>query len=118
MKSNELLARTVLFKQVKTLIEQSRRRVAVSVNAELTLLYWHVGKAISQDVLANKRAEYGRQVVSGLAADLTTAFGKGWGERHLRTCVQMTDTFPDVSIVHTLCAELSWSQQTADKPTP
>ncbi len=100
---------TPLFEQVKSLIEQSRRSVAVSVNAELTLLYWHVGKTISQDLLDNKRAEYGLGVVTALATELTLLFGKGWGARHLRGCIQMADTFPDISIVHTLCAQLSWS---------
>ncbi len=48
-----------------------------------------------------------------LATELTQEFGKGWSSRHLHTCLhtclQMADTFPDEAIVHTLCAQLSWS---------
>ena len=32
---------------IKMLIEQSRQNVAVSVNAEITMLYWQVGKRIN-----------------------------------------------------------------------
>jgi len=33
-----------LFSDIRAMIESSRRRVAVSVNAELSLLYWNVGR--------------------------------------------------------------------------
>jgi hypothetical protein len=98
-----------LFEQVKTLIEQSRRNVAVSVNAELTLLYWHVGKAISQDLLANKRAEYGKQVVSVLARQLVSDYGNGFSEKKLRRMMQFADVFSDLSIVVSLTRQLSWT---------
>lgn len=109
MQPTEFPATSALLYEVKSLIDQSRRRVAVSVNAELTLLYWQVGRAINQNLLANKRADYGKQVVATLAEQLTQTIGKGWGVRQLRTCMQMADVFSDVSIVHTLCAQLSWS---------
>ena len=33
--------------EVKQLIAQSRQNVAVAVNAEITLLYWNIGKRIN-----------------------------------------------------------------------
>ncbi|MBO0932281.1 PDDEXK nuclease domain-containing protein [Fibrella aquatilis] len=109
MQSTDSIALAALFEQIKKLIDQSRRQVAVSVNTELTLLYWQVGQIINLNLLENKRAAYGQQVISGLADQLTQAIGKGWGARHLRTCMQLAGVFPDRSIVHTLCAQLSWS---------
>ena len=91
------------------MIAQARQRVAVSVNAELTWLYWQIGYTINQNLLGNSRGEYGQQAVATLSGQLTRAFGKGWSTQHVRTCMQMADTFPDAAIVHTLCAELSWS---------
>jgi hypothetical protein len=35
-----------LFGDVTTLIEDARGRVAVTVNAELTMLYWGIGRRI------------------------------------------------------------------------
>lgn len=98
-----------LFGEVKLLIESSRQRVAVSINAELTQLYWRVGRAIGTQVLGSERGAYGERVVPALATALTQEFGKGWSSRHLYTCVQMAEVFADEAIVHTLCAQLSWS---------
>ncbi len=91
---------------VKKLIEQSRQTVAVAVNAELTSLYWHVGQRSTDDVLGNERAGYGQQVVKSLAGQLTEAYGKGWGEKQLRQCMQFAADFPDESIVYALRIQL------------
>ncbi len=87
-----------LFASIKELIEQSRQQVAVAVNAEITLLYWKVGKHINDEVLDNERAEYGKQVVASVAQQLTTSYGKGWGEKQLRQCMQFAQAFADEQI--------------------
>lgn len=94
---------------IKLLIEQSRHNVALAVNAEITLLYWHVGKRINDEVLKNNRAEYGKQIVVSLARQLTEEYGKGWGEKQLRQCIQFASVFPDEQIVYALRRELSWT---------
>ncbi|OFX16975.1 MAG: hypothetical protein A2033_13825 [Bacteroidetes bacterium GWA2_31_9] len=63
--------------EIIQLIEQSRQRVAVSVNAELSMLYWQIGKRIRTEILNNERAEYGKQIVSILSGQLTEEYGKG-----------------------------------------
>lgn len=62
---------------IKTLIEQSRNNVALAVNAEITLLYWKVGKRINDEVLGNERAEYGKQIVYALSKQLINDYGSG-----------------------------------------
>jgi predicted nuclease of restriction endonuclease-like (RecB) superfamily len=99
-----------LLTDIRGLVESSRQRVAVGVNAELSLLYWSVGKRINDEILGNERAEYGKQIVVSLARQLTSEYGKGWSERQLIYCRQFAQSFPDQQIPHTLCAELSWSQ--------
>jgi len=47
-----------LLRDLRTLIESARERVAQQVNEELVALYWTVGKRIREDVLKIKRAEY------------------------------------------------------------
>lgn len=83
-----------LLDDVVALIEQSKRRVALTVNCEVTLLYWRVGKAINQELLQEQRGEYGEQVVSSLASQLTNSYGKGWSKRKLWHCVRVANTFP------------------------
>ncbi|MCR4932249.1 MAG: DUF1016 N-terminal domain-containing protein, partial [Bacteroidales bacterium] len=57
------------------MINQTRNRVAVNVNAELTLMYWHIGERINREVLGNERAEYGKQIVAQVARQLQEEFG-------------------------------------------
>ena len=100
---------TPLLIEIQQLIADARTRVATTVNAELTLLYWQIGKRINAEILQGQRAEYGKQVIAALAQQLTDEYGKGWGSRQLRDCLRIAEVFPDEKIVHTLCAQLSWS---------
>ncbi len=73
------------------------------------MLYWHIGKRINDEILRNERAEYGKQIVSALAHQLTLEYGKGWGEKQLRQCIQFASVFPDEQIVYALRIQLSWT---------
>ncbi|MDP2751324.1 MAG: PDDEXK nuclease domain-containing protein, partial [Rhodocyclaceae bacterium] len=70
---------------------------------------WRIGRRINTEVLRGERADYGKQVILTIARNLMIEYGKGWGERQLRYCLRIAETFPDEKIVHTLCAQLSWS---------
>ncbi len=94
---------------IKTLIEQSKQQVAVAVNATITLLYWQVGNRINSEILKDKRAEYGKEIISTLSRQLELEYGNGWSKRHLHHCVRFAEIYPDINIVHTLCTQLSWS---------
>ncbi len=107
--SKELINDNDFINGIKKLIEKSRQNVALAVNAEITLLYWHIGKRINGEVLKNNRAEYGKQIVATLARQLTEEYGKGWGEKHLRQCMQFANVFADEQIVYALRRELSWT---------
>ncbi len=107
--SGNLLHNRGLFSEIKSLIDESRQRVASAVNAELTALYWNIGKRIKTDILKNERAEYGKQVVATLSQQLTLAYGKGWSEQQLRHCLRFAETFPNKEIVYALRIELSWT---------
>ena len=98
-----------LIVDIKALIEQSKRQIATSVNSTMTMLYWQVGNRIKTDILQNKRAEYGQEIVRQLSAELTEQFGKGWSEKQLRHCLRFAEIFPDFQIVSTLWRQLTWS---------
>jgi predicted nuclease of restriction endonuclease-like (RecB) superfamily len=98
-----------LLVDVRLLIDAARHRVASTINAELTQLYWQIGNRVNVELLQGQRAEYGKQVIAELAKQLTTEFGKGWSERQLRYCLRIAEVFPDAQILHTLCSQLSWS---------
>jgi DUF1016 N-terminal domain len=108
--SNDLSQQSnFLFQEIRQLIDTAKQRAAIAINAEITLLYWQVGKRIQTEVLQDQRAEYGKQVIIALSKHLTQTYGKGWSERQLHYCILIAEVFPDREILHTLCAKLSWS---------
>ena len=98
-----------LLAEVRSLIDAARQRVAVTVNAELTLLYWRIGQRINVEILQGQRADYGQRIVATLSAQLTREYGKGWGEKQLHHCLRLAETFPDEEILSALRRELSWT---------
>ena len=98
-----------LSNDVKTLIDSARQRAAVAVNAELTLLYWQVGRRINSEILKGERAEYGKAIIPDLARQLTILYGKGWTQRNLANMVLFSEAFSDPNILHALSAKLSWT---------
>ena len=99
----------LIISDIRELIERAKLRTATAVNAELTMLYWHIGQRLQTEVLGGDRAEYGKQTIVILSQQLVREYGKGWSERQLWLCLKMATTFPHQEIVNTLCTELSWS---------
>jgi predicted nuclease of restriction endonuclease-like (RecB) superfamily len=62
---------TTLLTDLKTRVRAAQLRAAVSVNRELILLYWDIGKIIIE---SQKTKGYGKQVVERLAGDLQKEF--------------------------------------------
>ena len=99
-----------LVDDLRQIINQTRNRVAVNVNAELTLMYWHIGERINREVLVNERAEYGKQIVATVSRQLQSEYGdKGFEPRTIRRMMQFASLFPDIQIVTPLVTQLSWT---------
>ena len=98
-----------LIEELKNLINQARNRVASTVNAELTMLYWQIGLRIRTEVLQNERAEYGEQIVASVSRQLTEEFGKGFERKNIFRMMQFAELFPDTEIVASLMRQLSWT---------
>lgn len=100
---------TQLNEDVCKIIEGSQQRLATTINAEICMLHWNIGKRIKEDVLFNKRAEYGKQMVKSLANVLTQKYGKGWSDRKLLHCIRAAYTFTENEIVYAVRTQLSWT---------
>ncbi len=100
---------TALLGDLRQLIEQSRGRAAVTINSELVLLYWKVGQRIRTDLLGEERAEYGKQIVSTVAVQLSAEYGRGFSRRNLYNMLRFAEHFPDEEIVHALRTQLTWT---------
>lgn len=56
-----------LYSIIVSLIENAKRNVAIKINSEMTFLYWNIGKYITENILDNKKAEYGKSIINKLS---------------------------------------------------
>ena len=109
MKKGQKLSRQDLFDKIAGLIEHARKRVANTINKEMVLLYWNIGKTIKEEIMKSDRAEYGKQIVSTLSRRLTEKYGKGYSPQNLWYMIQLYEEYP---ILQSLLGEfkgLSWT---------
>ncbi len=107
--SNLIKSESKTIDAIVALIESSKHRVAKTINSELTLLYWNIGKQINEDVLQNERANYGKNLIEALSLTLSEKYGTGFNKRNLQSFIKLNAVFQDITILHTVCAKLSWS---------
>lgn len=80
----ELKNYSALFNGVSTLLEDSKRASARSVNAIMTATYWEVGRRIIEfELKGERRADYGDTLLEQLSCDLTARFGRGYAKSNL-----------------------------------
>ena len=92
---------------LKQRIRSAQQRATLSVNRELVLLYWHIGR----DILERQGREgWGAKVVDRLAHDLRTAFPemKGFSPRNLKYMRAFAQAWPDAEFVQQAAARLPW----------
>jgi len=98
-----------LFQDLRSLIIEARQDVARQVNSALVLLYWRVGQRIRKDILKEKRADYGEEIVPTLSTQLSEEFGPSFSMRNLWHMIRFAEVFPDEKIVNALSTQLGWS---------
>ena len=60
-----------LYDDIFRLVEEARTYVANTANKTITIMYSKIGERINSALLDNKRAEYGKQIVSPPATQLS-----------------------------------------------
>lgn len=98
-----------LLGEIRSLIEQTRSQVAQAVNSALVVMNWHIGKRINDEILGNKRAEYGAEIVSTLSRKLTVDYGRGFTKTNLVRMRQFAEAFPAIEIVASVTQQLTWT---------
>ena len=94
------------YQDVKSILEEARKRVYRNIQSEMVLAYWQIGKIIVDKQGGNPRADYGDGLLKELSIQLTKDFGKGFDESNLRRIRQFYILFPKRA---TVWHELSWS---------
>ena len=72
-------------------------------------MFWQIGKRINDEILLNKRADYGKPIVVPVARQLETKYGRSFSDRNLLRMMQFANVFNDFKIVTPLVTQLSWS---------
>ena len=83
----------VLFQDACQIIEQAQESAYRQVNETLIKRNWLLGLRIQHEVLKDKRAEYGEQVVKVLAKELTAKYGEGFTWRNLYNYIDFYSTY-------------------------
>ncbi len=111
-----------LLQELKGRIRTAQVRAAFAVNRELVLLYWSIGRDLSQRF---DREDWGGKIIDRLAQDLQTEFPgvEGFSPRNLRYMRSLAEAWPDEEILQQLVAKLPWSHNVRvldrikDRPT-
>ncbi|MCC8164465.1 MAG: PDDEXK nuclease domain-containing protein [Lachnospiraceae bacterium] len=94
------------YNHIKEILETARNQVYSVANSAMVRAYWSIGKSIVEQQGDDDRAEYGKNLIPELSAQLTRDFGKGFTPTNLRYMRQFYLTFPNC---HALRDELSWT---------
>ena len=95
-KNEEMLAANKeLFHDACVIIEQAQSVAYRAVNEILIKRNWLLGMRIQHEVLNDKRAEYGENIIKELADDLTVQYGKGFTWRNLYNYVDFYQKHED-----------------------
>jgi len=93
------LENSVLFGRVVSILEQARRNVVRSVNSEMVVAYWLIGREIVEEIQRGKKqADYGQSVIDDLSSRLNKHFRKGFSRANLFLFRQFYLAFKDRSV--------------------
>jgi predicted nuclease of restriction endonuclease-like (RecB) superfamily len=92
---------------LKQRIQNAQLRAAISVNRELILLYWQIGRDI---IISQQQQGWGAKVIDRLANDLRKDFPdiKGFSARNLKYMRAFAEAYPDEQFVQEVLAQITW----------
>ena len=96
-----------LLEDLKARIRSARQKAAISVNRELILLHWELGRCILE---SQSQEGWGAKVIDRLAADLQREFpdAKGFSPRNLKYMRALAEAWPDKTFVQGPLAQITW----------
>lgn len=95
-----------IIESVKAEIKSAQYKAALSVNREMIMLYYNIGKII------NEHKSWGSRFIDNLAADIRMEFpnAKGYSVRNLKYMAKFAATYPDEQFVQQVVAQIPWGQ--------
>lgn len=102
---------SAFLKLVKDQVQTAQLKALMSVNRELILLYWNIGKQILK---RQQREGWGAKIIDNLSKDLHASFPemKGFSPRNLKYMRAFAGAYTDEQFVQTVSAQITWSHNT------
>ena len=94
------------YENVKSLLEQARKRVYRNIQSEMVQTYWQIGKMIVEKQGGKDRANYGDSLIQELSVQMSNDFGKGFDTSNLKRMRQFYLLFQKGGAVS---HQLSWT---------
>jgi len=93
--------------EIKQHIRKQRIKTFLNANAEMTLLYWHIGSAVLQK---QDNEGWGTKVIDRMAYDLKNEFPEmsGFSPRNIKYMRAFALAWPDVEFVQRTVAQIPW----------
>ena len=110
-----------LLGRIVTILEAARARVVRTVNSEMVLAYWHIGREIVEQMQkGSARADYGDQLLEALAERLGQRFGRGFSTTNLKYFRIFYQVYSDREprIRHKACDELEGKPRKVTRLVP
>ena len=101
MNNNEYLE---IVEAIKGKIEGAQYKAAVSINRELILLYYNIGRVI------NEHKAWGSRFIDNLAADIKMSFpnSTGYSVRNLKYMAKFAAEYTEIEFVQQAVAQIPW----------
>lgn len=95
MKKKIIKKSDTLFERVAAILDEARNNVIRSVNNNMVIAYWLIGREIVQQIQEGKnRATYGKKIIEDLSQKLTQKYGRGFSTTNLRYFRTFFTTYP------------------------
>jgi hypothetical protein len=97
----------LIVKQIRDRLSDARNKTASEVNTAMLQAYWDIGRIIVEHEQDGEiKAQYGQQLLTELAKELTKSVGRGFSKSNL---YNMRNFYLDYQIFQTVSGKLTWS---------
>lgn len=97
-----------LFNGISNIINVTKNRVAVYVNSQASMMFWHIGEFIIKELNYETYSAYGDKILATLSQRLTEKYGKGYSYSALTRMIKVATIYNNEQMFATVSQTLSW----------
>ena len=94
---------------IAAIVSEARKQAVVQVNSTLNMMYWRVGKYLTDELHYETYGQYGKSILQSIATQLTEMFGRGFTRTALVRMMNVAQVFTYEEMCATLSHTLTWS---------